>query len=263
MKGMIRDSLMELFDRKVIYLFGVVTLITVVVVFLMRSIEVNIQTQSGLGVENLENFLGNQFLNGLSTFMSFLLFLAVMATAGLIPNMLVKGRADFYLSKPMSRKSVYLRKLGSMWLVYGGIILLCGLIVTLAIVLFHDYFSWGMLYIILFKLLSFFVWLSIIAFVGIISGSISVSIMGAFIVYIVQWLLDIRELITGFIDSKPVTYVTDIIYYIWPKTEEISDLSLRLAQGRDVLSWMPLWSTLLFTVVLMYLTIFIFKRKEY
>jgi len=259
MKGMIRDSLLELFDRKIIYLFAVVTLITVVVVFLMRSIEVHIQTQSGFGADNLEDFLGNQFLNGLSTFMSFLLFLAVMATAGLIPNMLVKGRADFYLSKPMSRSSVYMRKIGSMWLVYGGIILVCGIIGTLAIGLFHDYFSWGMLYIIIFKLVSFFVWLSIIAFVGIISGSTSVSIMGAFIVYIVQWLLDKRELIAAFIDSKPVTYVADILYYIWPKTEEVSDLTLRLAQGREVFNWMPLWSTLLFTLV----TIFIFKRKEY
>jgi len=263
MKGMIRDSLLELFDRKIIYLFAVVTLITVVVVFLMRSIEVHIQTQSGFGADNLEDFLGNQFLNGLSTFMSFLLFLAVMATAGLIPNMLVKGRADFYLSKPMSRSSVYMRKIGSMWLVYGGIILVCGIIGTLAIGLFHDYFSWGMLYIIIFKLVSFFVWLSIIAFVGIISGSTSVSIMGAFIVYIVQWLLDKRELIAAFIDSKPVTYVADILYYIWPKTEEVSDLTLRLAQGREVFNWMPLWSTLLFTLVLIYLTIFIFKRKEY
>lgn len=263
MKGLIRDSLLELFDRKVIYLFAVVTMITVVVIFLFRSAEVHIQTQMGFGAEKLEDVLGNQFLHGLSMFMSFLLFLAVMATAGLIPNMLVKGRADFYLSKPMSRNSLYLRKLGSMWLVYGGIILVCGIIGTLAIGLFHDYFSLGMLYIIIFKLVIFFIWLSIIAFVGIISGSTTVSIMGAFIVYIIQWLLGSRELIAAFIDSKPVTYVTDIIYYIWPKAEEISDLTLRLAQGREVFSWMPLWSTLLFTVVLIYLTICIFKYKEY
>ena len=158
MRGLIRDSVVELFDRKVIYVFGVVTLIAVGIIGLLRSAEVRLEGQIGMDADSMTEMFSDQLLSGQSLFMSILVFLAVMAVAGLIPNMLVKGRADFYLSKPISRSALLLRKLISIWIVYGGVVITCGLIGVVAFALFNSFFSWGVLWIFLFKMPKIICW---------------------------------------------------------------------------------------------------------
>ena len=263
MRGLTNDTVVELFDRKVIYVFAVVTLIAVAIIGLLRSVEVRFEGQIGMDADSVTEMFGDQLLSGQNQFMSILVFLAVMAAAGLIPNMLIKGRADFYLSKPLSRGSLLLRKLTSVWIVYGGVVLVCGLIGVLAFALIHSYFSWGVLYIFLFKMISILIWLSIVTLAGVISGSTSVSIMSAFFVYVLQWILEARELIIELSDSEAVRFSVNLIYYILPKNDELSDITMRLAQDKLVHSWMPLWSSLLFVLALIYLTVIVFKHRDY
>lgn len=263
MRGLIRDTVVELFDRKVIYLFLVVTLIAVAIIGLLRSAEVRFEGQLGMDADSVTEMFSDQLLGGQNQFMSILVFLAVMAGAGLIPNMLVKGRADFYLSKPLSRSALLLRKITSIWIVYGGVVCLCGFIGALAFLLIHGYFSWGVMWIFLFKMLSMLIWLSIVVFAGVLTGSTSVSIMSAFFVYVLQWILEWREVMTEFLDSAAVTFSLNLVYYILPKSDELSDITMRLVQGQAVHSWMPLWSSALFAFGLIYVTVIVFNHRDY
>jgi len=263
MRGLIRDSVVELFDRKVIYVFGVVTLIAVAIIGLLRSAEVRFEGQIGMDADSVTEMFSDQLLSGQNQFMSILVFLAVMAAAGLIPNMLIKGRADFYLSKPLSRSALLLRKLTSIWIVYGGMVVLCGLVDVLAFALINSFFSWGVLWIFLFKMLGLLIWLSIVVFAGVLSGSTSVSIMSAFFVYVLQWLLEWREIMIEFLDSQAVTFSLNLVYYILPKNDELSDITMRLVQQQAIHSWMPLWSSVLFAFSLVYITVLVFKHRDY
>ncbi len=263
MRGLIRDGIVELFDRKVIYVFGVVSLIAVGIIGLLRSAEVRFEGQIGMNGNSMTEMFSDQVLGGQNQFMSILVFLAVMAAAGLIPNMLVKGRADFYLSKPLSRSALLLRKLISIWIVYGGVVITCGLIGVLAFALFNSFFSWGVLWIFLFKMLGLLIWLSIVVFAGVLTGSTSVSIMSAFFVYVLQWILEWREMMIEFLDSQVVTFSLNLVYYILPKSDELSDITMSLIQQKAILSWMPLWSSILFAVGLIYITMLLFKHRDY
>ncbi|MBN1211677.1 MAG: hypothetical protein JXA92_03790 [candidate division Zixibacteria bacterium] len=265
MKGITRDSLVEMFDRKLVYVFAVVTALTVLIVILSGSIDGQIRMQTGgdMNVDDFNQVLGDPIIRVFEFFVSFLVFLAVMGTAGMIPTMLEKGRADYYLSKPISRTALFLNKFVGILIVYGLTIILCGGIVYLSLGLVHGIFDFRIVYLFLFSLLAFFIWYSITAFAGIVFGSNAIAIMSAFIVWILQKILSARDVIKTLADSKPVDYIVDTSYYIIPKTGEISDMSVRMVSGRVIHDWMPLYSSLLFAIVLVYVTIYIFKRKNY
>jgi ABC-type transport system involved in multi-copper enzyme maturation permease subunit len=128
MKGITRDCVVEMFDRKTVYLFAAVTFIAVVLALLSPKMEMEFYATGDIDMGSMGDFLTNPVTKVLSTFLAFMVFLVVMASAGLVPNMLAKGRADFYLSKPISRTSLLLNKLFGIWLVYGGTIVLCGIL---------------------------------------------------------------------------------------------------------------------------------------
>ena len=265
MRGITRDSLVEMFDRKLIYVFALVTVLTVLVVILSGSIDGQIRVQTGgnMNTEDLNQVLGDPVIRMFELFVSILVFLAVMGTAGAIPTMLEKGQADFYLSKPLSRTSLFLNKFMGVFIVYGLTVVLCGVIVYLSIGLVHGMFNIRVGYLFVFSLLSFFIWYSITAFAGVAFGSNSIAIMSAFIVWILQKVLDAREWIKTLADSKPVDYIVDTLYYIIPKTGEISSMSVNVTTGKAIHDWMPLYSSLLFALVMIYITVYIIKRKDY
>jgi len=265
MRGITRDSVVEMFDRKLIYVFAVVTVLTVLIVLMSGSLDgqIRMQTGGGMDVDDINEVLGDPVVRIFEFFVSFLVFLAVMGTAGVIPTMLEKGRADYYLSKPISRTVLFLNKFVGVLIVYGLTIILCGVIVYLSLCLVHGIFNIHIVYLFIFSLLSFIIWYSITAFAGVVFNSSAIAIMSAFIIWILQKVLGTREWIKALVDSQPVHYIVDTFYYIIPKTGEISDMSVRMATSREIRDWMPLYSSLLFALVLIYLTVYIFKRKNY
>jgi ABC-type transport system involved in multi-copper enzyme maturation permease subunit len=252
-----------MFDRKILYVFLAVTLIAILVVLLSSNMEFEFHATGNVDLEAMSDVFRDPVTKALSTYLSFLVFLAVLATAGLIPNMLIKGRTDFYLSKPISRSSLLLNKFLAIWVVYGATLTVCGIITYGATVLVHDLFDWRVMYLFGLNLVSFFIWLSVTITAGIISGSNAISIMTAFLVWVAQSILWFHEQIKEFLGSKLVGYIVDALYYILPKTAEIDALTDSLAMGRPVESWMPLYSSLIFSFALLHLAIAAFKRKDY
>ncbi|HQL25224.1 MAG TPA: hypothetical protein PKY95_12460, partial [candidate division Zixibacteria bacterium] len=107
------------------------------------------------------------------------------------------------------------------------------------------------------------VWLSVTAFSGILTGSFAVSIMMAFVMWIAQVLLQYHEAVQNVIGSRFVTGIVSGLYYVLPKTSQLGEVTQSLALGRPVESWLPLWSSLLFAVVLVGITVAMFERKDY
>jgi hypothetical protein len=145
-------------------------------------------------------------------------------------------------------------------------IALSGIIVYATLVLVHGGFHLRTVVSLLCaEAIGFFIWLTITSCAGIWFGSHALAIMSAFIIWIIRlglsWLRD--DFFKQLIQSDFVSGLVDALYYIVPKTGEISELGDRLALGQPVESWMPLWSSLLFAFAAMYLAILIFTRKNY
>jgi ABC-type transport system involved in multi-copper enzyme maturation permease subunit len=263
MKGIARECVVELFDRKVVFLFAAVTLMAIMVIYLFGVSEIHIETHGDGAAAQVPGFLRDPQVYILATFLSLLVFQAVMATAGLVPNMLVRGRADYYLSKPISRAALLVHKLFGIWLVYGALIAVCAIVATLAVWLIHGVFVGGVFYLLVLRLILLFIWLSVTVLAGVLSGSATVSIMAAFIVYILQWILQNHELITGFFHQPAVTFLVDFLYYLLPKANQVGDMATALAVGRPVEDWLPLWSSLALSFILIYLAVAVFRRRDY
>jgi hypothetical protein len=55
----------------------------------------------------------------------------------------------------------------------------------------------------------------------------------------------------------------DILYYIIPKTSEIGSLTTEIAIGYGIDEYQPLLSTFLFLVLVLYISIIIFSKKDF
>ncbi|MEA2030891.1 MAG: hypothetical protein U9N55_04765 [candidate division Zixibacteria bacterium] len=263
MRGMIHDCVIEMINRKAIWMFAVVTLIAILIILGTNSFNIQLQVEGQSDANPFSGMIDKVATNGISAQLGFMMFLAVLATAGLIPNMLVRGRAEYYLSKPISRTGLYLGKLISIWLVYGATIVVCGLITLLVLYLVHGYVNAGVVYLFVQSLLSFLIWLSVTIFAGITFGSTTFAMMSAFLVFILQMIFIYHDVFREIVGSGLIAFVGDTLYYIFPKMGEMSDIGDNLAMGQVVGDWMPVWSSVLFAVCLIWATIIIFNRKNY
>ena len=262
MRGMTRDSFAEMFDRKIIWIFAVLTLLAVLGASASRSLNVRMKA-SGADWETVKGEVTTIAMNSLDAFVAFLVFLAVMASASAIPHMLERGRADYFLSKPLSRRTLLLSKLTSIWFVYGATVVCAGLLVFGTVAMVHQLFDGRVFWLLAMAAVQLLVWLSLTFAAGVFTGSTAMAIITAFMVWILQMILTGREAIKMFFNSDIASAVVDGLYYIFPKTSELSELGLTLAIGQTVDNWLPLWSSLLFAAVVISIALAYFVRKDY
>ena len=265
MRGLTRDCVVEMMTRKVKWLYAVVTLIMVGSIIIVSQVRVYEDPGSlqELGSRTFDQFRGEALIRVYDWFMYFLVILTALITAGKFPNMMIPGRAEFYLSKPLSRTSLYLNRLLGIFITYGGMILACGLVGYLALYAVSSYWSDGIFYMLVLHLVGLFIWLSIVTFGGIVFGSTTAAILTAVLIWFAQLALRARDWVSGLIDSTAVSTTLDVFYYIVPKTGELSALTTRVALLEPVRNWLPLWSSVLFALVLIVATTVIFNRKNY
>lgn len=261
MRGLVRDIFDEMLHGKILYVFGAITFMAVMAAIGTSQIEIQFNITT-VGMSDLNRAFGNPVLSACDTYMSVLVFLVVMATAGLVPNMFVKGRADYYLSKPISRTRLLLARSFGIWLVYGTMITASLIICYLAACLSFGSFDFRIIYVIIVNLLMLFIWLSVTVTAGILTGSTAFSIMAAFMIWVTQKILSWHEVIGQIIDSSIFRTVVDLLYYIFPKPGQITDMTSDIIAG-SVDSWMPLYSSLIFATVLFTLAVYMFRKKDY
>lgn len=258
MKGILYDTYIEMKSRKIGIIFGVITVISSLTAFAVGSID------SPISIEDVGP--GNPVYVDMMEFFDFYVTVlgafALFAVVGLFPAMMRKGRADFYLSKPISRHSLFSFRFASIIVTYGCLIVLSSLISHTFFSISSGFAELTVLWVVGFQLSIFLVWLVIVTLAGVLFNSGGVAMMVAFFIWITQMLLQGYEGLRVFESDIPY-YIGMGLYYIVPKTSQMAEIGVSLAAGNPVESWMPLWSTALFTLGAFWLALILFRRKDY
>jgi ABC-2 type transport system permease protein len=192
------------------------------------------------------------------------LLLAIFASSSFIPVMLEKGNIDLLLSKPISRTQLLLGKyFGGILVVFINIsILIVG--IWLIIFLKFSIISFPFLFAIFTITFSFAVLYALIVLSGVISGNSMLGMMLSYMIYlIISPLLASRSIIFQFIQSDFWQKIITFFYYILPKTSEIDKLTSGLVMNQTITNFQPVYSSFLFLVVVLSLSIYIFEKKDF
>lgn len=266
MRGLLRDTVQEFVDKKLAYWFGAFTLFFAIFPILILK-----TADLGMGSTDMIDPATGQFASAMTTalawgakwFLRFCVVIATFSAASALPRMLEKGRAEYYLSMPLSRSRLFLSKFVSLLAVYGSVILACAIVSIVAFGAIHGVWRLDIVYVLLTAIVNLIIWLSIIALVGIFSGSASTAITAAFLVYALELGLSFKDAFIALFNSRGIEYILTTLYYIVPKTGEIADLGQAWAAGQPIQSSQPVWTSLAFGVALLLITMQVFRRREY
>lgn len=258
MKGILYDTYVEMITRKIRVIFGIITVLASLAAYSMSNVDMSLSING----QNSVNPFASWGMTILDNYFTVLGALAVFAVAGLFPAMMQKGRAEFYLSKPISRHALFTYRFSSIFMVYGNLILVSGLISYAVFAFFASVGGFSFLWVAGSQIMIFFIWLSIVTVSGVFFNSGGVAMMISFFLWIAQLWLQYYEGLQLF-ESKIPYYIGLVLYYILPKTSQLADIGKSLANGSPVDSWMPLWSSVLFTLGAFWLALILFRRKDY
>src|SRR5256712_8875499 len=182
-------------------------------------------TMSGTEISIERLVLG--FESGFSAILYFLCtFLAIFATAHLVPRMQEKGTVDLYLSRPVSRVKLLLsRYVAGLILAGSNVIYLIGsiwLIVMWKTHVVHPRFflAGAVILFVIATLLAF-------AFVvGVVTSSTAVSIMTSYGLFFFAIMLVGHDRIAAAVSKEWQAWMINTLYWIVPKTAELGEADL-------------------------------------
>ena len=227
----------------------------------------NVEMSQAISIEKL--VLG--FESGFSAVLYFLCtFLAVFATAHLVPRMQEKGTIDLYLSRPVSRlKLILSRYVAGVILAGSNVLYLVGsiwLIVMWKTHVVHPrfFFAGGVILFVIATLMAF-------AFlVGVVTSSTGVSIMSTYGLFFFALMLVGHDRIAAAVSKEWQAWVINTLYWIVPKTAELGGAVIAFVSGNQApakiaasLSWAPFLSTAAFGIACLALASWLFQRKEF
>jgi ABC-2 type transport system permease protein len=229
--------------------------------------QVQMDHESGLSIEKL--VLG--FESGFSVFLYFLCtFLAIFATAHLVPRMQEKGTIDLYLSRPVGRVKLLLsRYVAGLLLAGSNVLYLIGSIWMIVAYKTHVFnmrfvFAGSIIFLVIAVLLAF-------AFlVGVFTSSTAVSIMVSYGIFFFGLMLAAHDRIAAALSKEWQAWIIQTLYWIFPKTAELGQAVLGFVGGQQLparvlasLTPAPFITTAAFGAVCLVLASWLFTRKEF
>jgi ABC-2 type transport system permease protein len=197
-------------------------------------------------------------------------FMAVFATAHLVPRMQDKGTIDLYLSRPISRfKLLMTRYLAGLILAASNVLYLMGavwLIVVYKTRVAHPrIFVAALIIMLVIAVLMAFAFL-----VGTVTSSTAVSIMMTFGIAIFSAMLFGHDKFSAMVEKEWQAWLIDGMYWVLPKTSDLM-LAVMGYVGTDVvpdqmmksLTPAPFLTTAAFGVVCLALATWRFTKKEF
>ena len=211
------------------------------------------------------------FESGFSGFLYFLCtFLAIFATAHLVPRMQEKGTIDLYLSRPVGRVKLLLsRYVAGLILAGSNILYLIGsmwLIVIWKTHVVHPRFLMAGVSI-------FFMVATLLAFaflVGVVTSSTAVSIMTSYGLFFFGLMLAGHDRFAAVVSREWEAGLIQTLYWVVPKSAElfgavvsfVSDKMLP-SEFATALTPPPFLSTAAFAIACLALASWLFQRKEF
>jgi ABC-2 type transport system permease protein len=211
------------------------------------------------------------FETGFSVFLYFICtFLAIFATAHLVPRMQEKGTVDLYLARPVSRVRLLLsRYVAGLILAGSNVIYLMGsiwLIVAWKTGVMNPRFilAGSIIFLVIAVLLAF-------AFlVGVVTSSTAVSIMTTYGIFFFGLMLAAHERIAAAVSKEWQAWLIETMYWVFPKSAELGQAVVAFVGGEqlpkqvlEALSPAPFLSTAAFGVACIILASWLFTKKEF
>jgi ABC-type transport system involved in multi-copper enzyme maturation permease subunit len=191
------------------------------------------------------------------------LLLALFATSNLIPSMLQKGTIDLFISKPISRFNILFgRYLGASAIVAFNIFYLV-LGTWLVLSLKTGVWNPGFLLAGVLIVLTFMILFSLMMFLGVLTTSGAFSLMITFLIIVFSPFLIERDKIYALLSDKIYGYLLDGLYHFLPKVAELGNITQQIVRGMAVGSWLPLWTSLFFTLCMFIFSMLLFYRKNF
>ena len=211
------------------------------------------------------------FESGFSAVLYFLCtFLAIFATAHLVPRMQEKGTIDLYLSRPVSRTKLILsRYFAGLILAGSNVLYLLGSIWLIVMwkthVVHPRFFAGGAVILLVIATLLSFAFL-----IGVITSSTAVSIMTTYGLFFFSIMLVGHDRIAAALSHEWQAALINGLYWVVPKTAELGEAVVAYVSGNQVpervaaaLSWSPFLTTGGFAVGCLVLACWLFQRKEF
>jgi ABC-2 type transport system permease protein len=211
------------------------------------------------------------FESGFSAFLYLVgTFLAIFATAHLVPRLQEKGTIDLYLSRPVGRIPLLLsRYAAGLLLAAANLFYLIGSIWAIVIwktKVVHPRFLLGG-GVILFAIAAL---LAFAFLVGVVTSSTGVSIMSTYGVFFFSVLLAGHERIAAAVSKQWQADFVHALYWIFPKTAELGRAVVALVSGgegparlQQSLTWLPFATTAAFGLVCLGSASYLFRRKDF
>jgi ABC-2 type transport system permease protein len=268
--ALIRDTFREAFARRIFWGFaGCSTALLAFLVFIMRidvvagalaTVMIFGRAMPTTDVQGLVQ----QTQSVIAMAVYFLgMALSIFASAGLVAAVFEPGRIELLLSKPVSRTRLLMgRYIGNVLVVAANIAYLT----TGSWIIFGMKTGvWGSGYLIasLFTVFVFAVLLAVIVLVGVLWESAAVAIMTTFGLVVLTTILALRDTIERLLSADWSRELVRGLYYVLPKTSDISVIIRHLILNQPVESWMPVWSTALFGAVVLAAGILHFRRRSF
>jgi ABC-type transport system involved in multi-copper enzyme maturation permease subunit len=268
--ALVRDTFREAFARKIIWgFFGCSTAVILFFIFLMKIdvVEGALATVSLFGKEMRSQEVTDIVRGVQGALAAFLygfgLFLAVFASAGLIPTVFEPGRIELLLSKPVRRYHILLgRYLGNLLVIAFNMMYLV-VSVWLILGIKTDIWTHQFLYSAGLTIFVFAVLLTIVLLIAVLSESAVLATMVTFGVMIAGLIVAQKSTIERLLTSEWSRDVVRVLYYALPKVWDLGNISRKLVTGVPIEDWMPVWSSALFGVVILGTGLLVFSRRNY
>lgn len=211
------------------------------------------------------------FESGFSGFLYLIgTFLALFATAHLVPRLQEKGTIDLYLSRPIGRVKLLLsRYAGGLLLAAANLAYLIGtmwlIIVWKTHVLHPRFLLAGAVILFTIAALMAFAFL-----IGVVTSSTGVSLMGTYAIFFFAAILINHNMFSAAVSTETAARIIDGLYWVLPKTAELGKATVALVAGAEAPEQLAninhlavFGSTALFGVAALSLASWLFSRKDF
>ena len=211
------------------------------------------------------------FESGFSAFLYLVgTFLALFATAHLVPRLQEKGTIDLYLSRPVGRVPLLLsRYVGGLLLAAANLVYLIGamwLIVVWKTRVLHPRFLLSGV-VILFTIAAL---LAFAFLVGVVTSSTGVSLMATYALFFFGAALATHDRIAAAVSTELPARIVQGLYWVLPKTAELLQATVALVAGEEAPDRLAKFnalgvygSTAAFAIAALALASWLFSRKDF
>jgi len=191
-------------------------------------------------------------------------FLAIFASAGLVPSILEPGRIALLLSKPIGRTILLLgRYVGNLLIVIlNTIYLVTG--VWLIIAYKTNIWEYRFLFAIPIMIFVFAVLLCVVLLVGVVSESAALAVMVPVSLSLLSALLAQHQFMIKLLDSEWSRRLWMGLYWILPKVFDLGKELHYWILIDEPTDWLtPIWTSAVFGIVVLLSSIIIFRKRDY